>query len=254
MKWTDRTIEDGIRELMAVLKIDRMPTNTEMRQNKFSGLSRAIGLDGGVYTWSEKLGIPMKEKELLWNDDKIESAILDTLDILQIERMPSASELQKLGRNDLHCAISKSVLKYSGWAKKLNLELKSSDTKTGNEYEEIVSEWIEEYGYEVKRMTTKHPFDLLVEGSVKIDVKVGRAHNHFGSRAHTFVPSKKYATCDLYICVALDEEYKVEKVFIIPSKFAQLVTLNICGESKYNSFIDRWDYIKRFVQFYAEVC
>lgn len=172
--------------------------------------------------------------------------------ILNIKRMPTASELTSIGRNDLHCKIGRTKT-YKGWAEHLELQLKSSETTKGNEYEELVAKIIRGLGYEVKEMTTKHPYDLLINDSVKVDVKVGGAHNHFGSRAHTFRPSKKFATCDLYICVALDENDEVENIFIIPSKFAQLTTLNIGTDSKYNKFIYRWDYIKRFVQFYDEV-
>jgi hypothetical protein len=187
-----------------------------------------------------------------WTDEKVVEAIHHSMEVLKIKRMPTASELTSIGRNDLHCRVSKTK-KYKGWAEELGLELKSSETTRGNEYEEIIAAEIKKLGFEVKDMTTKHPYDLLVNDSVKVDVKVGGAHKHFGTRAHTFRPSKKYATCDLYICVAVDEEDEIEKVFIIPSKFAQLTTLNVCGESKYNRFIDRWDYIERFVKFYEEV-
>ncbi len=187
-----------------------------------------------------------------WTDEKIKQGILDSIKVLQIDRMPTANELKDIGRNDLHCKVSRTK-KYRGWAEELGLELKESETVKGNKYEDYVAEVLEGLGYEVERMTTKHPFDLLVNGSLKIDVKVGAPHTHFGTRCHTFRPSKKFATCDLYICIGLDEEENIEKQFIIPSKFAQLVTLNICNDSKYNAFLDRWDYVNRFVEFYHSI-
>jgi hypothetical protein len=187
-----------------------------------------------------------------WNDEKIVEGIKQSMGVLKIDRMPTAAELTSIGRNDLHCKIGRTKT-YKGWADYLGIQLKSSETTKGNEYEDLVAKIIGVLGYKVKQMTTKHPYDLLINDSVKVDVKVGGAHNHFGSRAHTFRPSKKFATCDLYICVALDENDGVENIFIIPSKFAQLTTLNIGTDSKYNKFIYRWDYIKRFVQFYEEV-
>lgn len=187
-----------------------------------------------------------------WTNQLIKQHLLECIDTLQIKRMPTAQELKDLGRNDLHCKVSRTK-KYSGWAAELGLALKESETKTGNEYEQHVKDIIGLRGFTVEKMTTKHPYDLLVNGSLKIDVKVGKAHRHFGSRAYTFNLSKKYATCDLYVCVALDEEGKVEKYFVIPSKFAQVTTLNIGTDSKYNRFINKWVYVKKFVEMYKKV-
>src|SRR5690606_15825045 len=117
----------------------------------------------------------------------------------------------------LHCAISKSKKKYRGWAEEIGLELKESETFKGNKWETYVAEVIRGMGFKVEQMTTKHPYDLLVNGAVKIDVKVGTSHKHFGTRCHTFATNKKYATCDLYICIGLDEEENIEKQFVIPS-------------------------------------
>src|SRR5699024_12772503 len=68
--------------------------------------------------------------------------------------------------------------------------------------------------YTVEKMTTKHPYDLLVNENVKVDIKVGRVHYHFGSKAHTFRLAKKYSTCDIYICFALDKDSNTENIFI----------------------------------------
>lgn len=251
MSWTDEEIEMGVFGLMNHLGIEYMPTNMQMRENRLSGLSAAIGKNGGTEYWRKKLGLKKKNNPMRkWTDDKIENGIKEIMKTLNIDRMPSASELKSIGRNDIHCAISKHDLKYSGWAEKLGIERKSSDTLKGQEYEGILERTLKEKGYTVERMTTKYPYDLVVNDHVKVDVKVGGAHYHYNSRCHTFRPSKVYPTCDLYICLALDEEENIEKTFVIPSKLAQLVTLNICKESKYNVFINRWDYIDRFTEFY----
>jgi hypothetical protein len=181
-----------------------------------------------------------------WTDELIESELKKCISVLQVNRMPTADELKQIGRNDLHCKISKTK-KYSGWASELGLEMKHCETRMGNQYEDLVKAKIEQCGFKVISMTTKHPYDLLVNNVLKIDVKVGRAHNHFEARAHTFALNKKYPTCDLYICVALNEKEEIERYFIIPSKFVQMVTLNIGKNSKYNEFVNRWGYIKRFI-------
>ncbi|GIN93357.1 hypothetical protein J22TS1_44080 [Siminovitchia terrae] len=252
MKWNDETIASEIRNLMNLLDIERMPTSTEMKNNKMSGLVRAIGLTGGLYVWAEKLGLKMKEREPAWPDKRIETEIKKCIEDLQIERMPTASELISIGRNDLHCAISKSIKKYSGWAMDLGLSLKASETNKGNKWEGFVKEKLESKGFLVQRMSANHPYDLLINDCVKVDVKVGKAHTHFGARSHTFRTAKKFATCDVYICVALDEVGKIESYFIMPAALIRVVTLNIGTDSKYNKYKNDWDFIRRFVNQYKK--
>jgi hypothetical protein len=252
VKWTNETIKESIFELADLLGIKRMPTNTEMRNNKMSGLSRAIGKSGGTFYWSEKTGLSMKVREGKWTKYLIEKEIKESMNVLCIERMPTAGELTSIGKNDLHCAISKKFT-YRYWSNRLGIAMKSSETTKGQSYERLAEKMLIKKGHEVENMTTKHPFDLLVNGNVKVDVKMGVAHNHFGSRAHTFRPSSQYSTCDIYICLAIDEQAKLEKSFIIPSKFAQVQTLNIGTNSKYNSFISRWDFIDEYTKFFDSI-
>ncbi|MCK6203948.1 hypothetical protein KZX50_00605 [Bacillus infantis] len=187
-----------------------------------------------------------------WTEELIESELRKCIKSLQINRMPSADELKMLGRNDLHCKISRTK-KYKGWADTLGIPLKSSETTKGNKYEWFIKKRIEAISdhLNVEKMATKHPYDLLVNDCVKIDVKVAAPHMLRGqSRVHTFGLNKKYATCDIYVCVALDESENVERTFIIPSSHAQIVTLCVGKESKYNKYVDNWDFIRQFVDTY----
>lgn len=187
-----------------------------------------------------------------WTDELIESELKKSIVALQIDRMPTAPELISLGRNDLHCKVSRTK-KYKGWAEHLGLPLKSSETLKGNKYEYLVKEKIEHISNHltVKKMSTKHPYDLLINDCVKIDVKVASPYvTKDGSPVHTFGLSKKYATCDIYVCVALDENEEVEKTFIIPASHVQIVTLCVGKESKYNKYIDKWNFIYNFVNGY----
>jgi hypothetical protein len=252
MEWTEEIIEREILKLKDELQVDHMPNSTEMKNNKRSGLLAAIGKTGGMYHWSNKLGLKNKKIAKKWTDESTEQEIKKVMKVLQINRFPSAAELKSIGRNDLHCRISKFGT-YRSWAKRLGLELKSSDTNKGQEYEIIVGDMLTAKGYNVEQMTTKHPYDLLINENVKIDVKVSAPHYHYGSRAHTFRPSKEHPTCDLYICLALDEQERIESVFVIPSKFAKLVTINVGTDSKYNKFINRWDYLETYSKFYDEL-
>ena len=100
-------------------------------------------------------------------------------------------------------------------------------------------------------MTTKYPFDLLVNGLVKIDVKSACAYySKNGSRLHTFGINKEVATCDIYMIFALNENGdKIERTFIIPSHHIEMKSLNLGEDSKYNKYIEKYDYIDKYINF-----
>jgi hypothetical protein len=187
-----------------------------------------------------------------WTDELIKSELLKSIDVLGLQRMPTGEELKSIGQNGLHCKISRSK-KYSGWANELGLSLKSSTTETGKEYEAIIEQKIKDMGFEVERMTTKHPYDLLVFGGVKVDVKVANPYLLRGSRVHTFALNKENPTCDIYILAALDDAGALERLFVIPAHLVQMKMINMGLKSKYNRFIDAWDYLDEFSIFYKQI-
>lgn len=252
MKWTDEKIKKELKKLMNVLDIKRMPTNTEMRNNKMSGLSKAIGMSGGIYVWSKKLSIPIKKREKKWDDNLIEKEIIKVMKTLCIDRMPSSDELHSIKRMDLQNAIARNG-GFRHWSERLKVETKDSETSKGLTYETFIANELKKKGYDVSVMSSGHPYDLLINKNVKIDVKAGTEHYHFGSKYHTFRPSSEHSTCDIYVCVALSYNENVENIFVIPSKFAKVRTINIGNSSKYNAFISRWDYIEKYSQFYHSV-
>jgi hypothetical protein len=70
------------------------------------------------------------------------------MEALSIVRMPTGTELFRLGRNDLHCKIVRSG-GYSAWAERLNLKLSDCETRFGNKYESIAKEILEGKGFDV---------------------------------------------------------------------------------------------------------
>ncbi|HEY5563879.1 MAG TPA: hypothetical protein VIK72_19360 [Clostridiaceae bacterium] len=192
-------------------------------------------------------------KGIRWNDNLIESEIMRVAELLSINRMPSRTEIISITNDD---ALTNKIAKTGGfsyWAEKLKMGLKISDTSLGQDYELKAIELIEGKGFEVERMTTKYPFDLLINDNIKIDVKVSRPGYVKGSRVHTFRTTKKFATCDLYMIFALDENKAIEKFFIIPGSDLKVVTMCIGRKSKYDIFIDRWDLIEKYDKFYREL-
>lgn len=235
------------------LGIDRMPTSSELRLAGMSALDSKIQRYGGLIFWSNKLGLQQKVKTIRWNDELIEQGIKNVMNSVCIDRMPSRTEIYDVRKDDaLHNAISKNG-GYRFWANKLGLVSKESETQLGQSMEDLSVHILSENGFKVQRMTTKYPFDLLVNDNVSIDVKTGRAYDLKGSRIHTFGISKKYASCDIYLILALSEDGRLEKTFCIPSHHLKLVTLSIGSNSKYNKYIDRFDYIDKYSEFYYSI-
>ena len=180
-----------------------------------------------------------------WNDGYIETEINSVMDTMGINRMPSNSEMVRVrNSSDLSNAIAKNGGFYY-WAGKLGLEIKGSETKTGIAYENYAAAQLLWKGYEVERMSVRHPYDLLVNGHIKVDVKVSKAYWMKGeSLVNTVGLSKKYATCDLYIIYLLEEDSELDRTLIIPSHEVKNKYLNIGKDSKYNKYIDRWDFLE----------
>lgn len=252
-KWTKQELKNEIEKVMSENNIFELPSRQFLEGIGRSDLFNAITRNGGFIKTANEFGIPRKNYRISkWSLEEIEKELLQYIQVHGLKRMPSKPEMIKNGRNDLGSAITK----YKGmkwWSERIGLPLKQSETTTGNKYERVVAEILEQKGNQVQEMTTKHPYDLLVNDNVKVDVKVSSPGHIEGWRCHTFRPSKEFPTCDLYICVALDEKGNIEKIYIIPSKFAHVTTLCIGGESKYNTFINRWDYIETYSTFYNEL-
>ena len=243
--------KEGILKVKDILNLKRMPTSSEVRSIKISGLDGLITDTGGYLKWAERLDLPSKKTVTYLSEDEAKTSILNIMHQLNIDKMPSSNDILKVtGNHTLHNYISRHG-GYRYFAGLLNLELKESETKLGQDYEEIVISILESKGFTVERMTTGHPFDLLINKTVKIDVKTARPHLLRGeSRVHTFGINKKYGSCDIYITVALDEEDNIEKLLVIPSHHLRLVTLCIGRSSKYDIYNYQFEYIQKYSEFF----
>lgn len=189
----------------------------------------------------------------VWTEDKLREELLSCIDLLMLDRMPTAQELKSIGRNDIHVKVSRTK-KYSGWAKELGLPLKSCETRVGQEWEGQIASFIGLIGsHSVERMSTKFPYDLLIDSCVKVDVKAAKPHYKFGYRVQSFGINKTNPTCDIYILVALNENGKMEKIFVIPSHQLRMKTLHLRTESKWDEYIGQFDLIRKYSDFYKQV-
>lgn len=187
-----------------------------------------------------------------WNDDLIIHDIMTIVNDMNIKHFPTHTEMKKYyGDQRLIAAVSK----YGGtqyWANKLGIPIKECESSFGNTYELQAIEDIEKQtGLSSEITKPRYPYDLLTDRSVKIDVKaaVPSQRTDF-KRAWSFNLEKKQQTCDIYIFYCVDNNV-VEKIAIIPSvTLSGSSQLGIGNMSKWDIYINRWDIISRYADFF----
>lgn len=186
-----------------------------------------------------------------WNEEMIKEMILKVVEVYG--RMPSNNELKKYYNST---ALGNKISKTGGfyhWAEKLGLVVKESETSKGIKYEGVVAEILENLGFDVEKTSTKAPYDLIVDGIVRIDVKVATKYLTDEYEVNSFGINKKYPSSDIYICVALDENSEIERIIVLPSvNVKRSSTISIGKKSKYNRYINNYGLINKFKKFYLE--
>ena len=170
---------------------------------------------------------------------------------LNINRMQYSVEIKRVTNNS---KLTNAIRRHGGykyWAKKLNLSQSECETRIGLKEELYIKTFLESKGYKVEKMTTKHPYDLLINGNIKIDVKASNKYtSSIGWSSYSFNLEKNNPTCDLYVIRCLQDN----KTLVIPSKFLKQNQLCITDkESKYDKFKDRWDYVEKYDKFYKSL-
>lgn len=149
-----------------------------------------------------------------WTDNTIEREIMKIANQFDPPKMPSLKESKEMyGGCGLSCAISKSGgFKY--WAEKLGLPQEKSETKVGIEGEIYIAQLLKKMGYSSVEMTSvRHPYDLLVDDCVKIDVKTSNTSYIKGCPVHAYRLAKRQHTCDLYIFYEAD----TGDIYVVPA-------------------------------------
>jgi hypothetical protein len=116
---------------------------------------------------------------------------------------PSHGDLKEMGRYDLSNQITRrgGFLK---WSDRLGIERRTSDSDTGWEGERAASERLQALGFRVTpRRGVKCPFDLLIDGVLRIDVKAARQQCYGDSRGW-FYRIGKLPQADLVLLWQLD--------------------------------------------------
>jgi len=165
--------------------------------------------------------------------------------------MPSFKMMDEYTGNS---GLSNAVSKHGGHkkiAEMLNLKIQKSETEYGRNFEIYCLHEIEDrFLYECEQMTVRHPYDLLVDGSVKIDVKASRKLKCHNGLSFSFNLEKKNPTCDIFVCFCIDKD-EIIKTYIIPSCVLSGKSQLSVGIQKsiYDKYLDRWDLVKKYVEF-----
>lgn len=110
--------------------------------------------------------------EKKWNEAKVAQQILENYNATG--RFPTCSFLKESGQNALSCEIVRTG-GFLKWSERLGISRQHSDSDTGWSGEIDVAEILKQNGLESKRSeNVKWPFDLLVEGVLRVDVKTAK--------------------------------------------------------------------------------
>lgn len=186
-----------------------------------------------------------------WTDEMVSEKIQECVSAMNISRMPSREELRQYFGND---ALTNRIRRsggYYGWANRLGLPMKDSDTQTGKIGEAEAANLLEAHGFLVKRMSTKYPYDLYVNDAVKVDVKTANQTLINGYNSWAFHLEKINPTCDLYFLIA--RKGNEDAVYIVPSAINQ-VQICIGNDTKYEVYRDRYDIVEAMVHVLKRYC
>lgn len=195
-----------------------------------------------------------KNSKNFWNEEKIEEKILYMVGKTKQTTFPTHTEI-----NDFFgdYRLSNAIRRHGGtkyWAQKTGMEIKNCESKFGDCYEEkFMDDVLRILDFQSDRCKVRYPYDVLVEGVAKVDVKSSNRIFAHGFQMYTCNLEKDYQTCDFYVVYCINGE-NLDKVYVLPSFLMTGKTQFSVGvmSSKYDVFIDRWDLIKDYVEFVKE--
>lgn len=189
-----------------------------------------------------------------WNDAEIEKEIKRVMEKAKIQTMPTRSLMDEItGSMALSSKVSRTG-GTKGWAERLGIEIKPCESKLGYEYECKCMNILQEMGYDCELTKVRYPYDIIADNNIKIDVKVGNLYHSNKGNFYTFNLEKKHPTCDLFICFCLNED-NTDKIYVIPSCVLSGKKQLSIGEhkSKYDRYIDSWQYVNIYNCFYEKL-
>lgn len=177
-----------------------------------------------------------------WSDEMVESRIRDF--VKTFGKFPTNSSLKEVGMYDLSNQICRRG-GFIAWANKLGYSRAESDSDFGWSGELKVQAILEREGFSVVRSSqVKAPYDLLVDGLVKIDVKTA-AFSNYGVSTGWFYRIGKLPSCDL-VCLFKSD---TGDVYFIPWESCPHTTITITPTGKtYAANLNTFDVLRAVVQ------
>lgn len=240
-KWTPERIGDTLQPL--VEKYGQVPPKRVLIELGLFPLARAILRHGGFRYWNRKMGCePITET---WSKEKVQEQLEPIIE--EFGRMPTQRELFAIGLEKLGRAIERHG-GYETWRTLLGVEAKDDKTIRGRRVEYKLCIWLGLKGFNVERMSYKHPFDLLVNGW-EVDVKstfLYKTVEYYD--VFNFTIKKEKHNCDFYFLCCLDTDENIFRRYIIPAEETPLSGVNIPAdlraESKYSQYLEAYNQLR----------
>lgn len=191
-----------------------------------------------------------------WDEKQIADAILLIVRENHMNTFPTHSEMEQFYGNK---ALSVRVSRTGGtryWASKLNLRIKQCESEFGNEYElRAIQDIFENTGLTAIQTKPRYPYDLFVDGQIKVDVKASKQiFTNCHTWQNTFHLEKVKPTCDIFVLYCLDKDGIFIKRLIIPSCILSGKTqIGVGKESKWNEYEDNWNLFREYHEFYQKL-
>lgn len=188
-----------------------------------------------------------------WTDDMVKQEVLSVMKALNISRLPTKSECDSVTKST---ALSNVISKRFGWyklAEIMSLSIKECETTTGKKFEAVATDILCEKGFIVKRMVQNHPFDLLVNGTVKINVKASNLYNGTSGNFYSFGLGYNNHSCDFFMLLELNDK-EVVRVMIVPSVDVMNIKQISVGviSSKYHKYTDCYNFITNLSNYWLK--
>jgi hypothetical protein len=174
-----------------------------------------------------------------WTDRDIEQELRAAA--APLGRMPTARELVAIGKRPLSIIVGRRGGGYAAWAKRLGLLQKDSAKARGNEITKETAHLLRALAFRVEAQSEKAPFDLLVNGRLRVEVKSATWSEHRApggqiARGHVFFLRHAEPRCDLFILCGVDASNAVLWRYFVPAREAHVQTLTITEHGKYDRF------------------
>jgi hypothetical protein len=149
-----------------------------------------------------------------WDNELLENALAPM--VSDLGRFPTLGEMRDMGRNDMACQVTKRGGSLF-WAEKMKTSITESDTVKGWRGEEKVTKWLFSLGLDPQRQSTQCPFDILVNGCLRIDVKTA-SFAKYGPSSGWFYRMGKRVPCDVVVCYRTDkDDFYAFPLWLVPS-------------------------------------